>query len=84
MISDMAGVNVRLMQELGFTEMIKDENGEDTYEIDWSKTKALQSRGNHIYINLKGRDEFGIVDPADKYELEEEIMTCLLYTSRCV
>ncbi|MFR6290761.1 MAG: alkaline phosphatase family protein [Peptococcaceae bacterium] len=77
MMSDMAGVNIRLMQELGFTEMIKDENGEDTYEIDWSKTKALQSRGNHIYINLKGRDEFGIVDPADKYELEEEIMTAL-------
>ena len=55
----------------------KDENGNDLPEIDWSKTRAVASREEHIYINLKGRDPEGIVDPADQYELEEEIMTAL-------
>ena len=39
------------------------------------------NRSEDIYINLKGRNNHdgieGIVDPADKYELEEEIMTKL-------
>ena len=65
------------MQELGFTVLKKDENGNDLPEIDWSKTRAVASREEHIYINLKGRDPEGIVDPADQYELEEEIMTAL-------
>lgn len=34
-------------------------------------------QSNNIYINLKGRTANGIVDPADKYELEEQIMTDL-------
>ena len=37
----------------------------------------MAQRANHIYINLKGRDPHGIVDPEDKYELEERIMTDL-------
>lgn len=65
------------MQELGFTELKKDENGNELREIDWEHTKAVAIRTNHIYINLKGRDKYGIVDPKDKYELEEEIMTAL-------
>ena len=55
----------------------KDENGKDIAEIDWEKTKAVAVRECNIYINLKGRNATGIVDPADKYELEEEIMTAL-------
>lgn len=77
LLADPMGVNVGVMRELGFTEVLKDENGNDLKEIDWSKTKAIASRANQIYINLKGRDEHGIVDPKDKYELEEEIMTAL-------
>ena len=34
-------------------------------------------REGHIYLNIKGRDPQGIVDPNDQYELEEEIMTKL-------
>ena len=71
------GVNVRLMEELGYTTIKKDENGNDLHEIDWENTKAVAVRGNHIYINLKGRNPYGIVDPADQYELEEQIMTDL-------
>ena len=71
------GVNVRLMQELGYTVLKTDENGNELAEIDWEKTRAVAVRGNHIYINLKGRNPHGIVDPADQYELEEQIMTDL-------
>lgn len=76
-IGDITGINVRLMEELGFTALQKDENGNDLYKIDWSKTKAVASRSNHIYINLKGRERYGIVDPKDKYEVEEEVITAL-------
>ena len=53
------------------------ENGQPIKEVDWSKTRAIANRVNHIYINLKGRESQGIVDPADQYELEEAIMTDL-------
>lgn len=77
LICDPSGVNAGLMGELGFTVLKKDENGNTIKEIDWEHTKALQVRGNHIWINLKGRDEHGIVEPEDKYEVEEEIITAL-------
>ena len=76
-IGDMNGVNVGIMKELGYTVLKKDENGNEIEEIDWSKTRAIQTRANSIYINLKGREKRGIVDPADKYELEEQIITDL-------
>jgi len=76
-LGELAGVNVPVMKELGFTVLKKDENGNELPEIDWAKTRAVAIREHHIYINLKGRDPEGIVDPADKYELEEEIMTAL-------
>lgn len=76
-LAEMTGVNVPVMQELGYTVLKKDENGNDIKEIDWSKTKAVQVRGDHIYINLKGRDKYGIVDPADKYDVEEQLISDL-------
>lgn len=76
-IGDNMGVNVAVMEQLGYTVMKKDENGKDIPEIDWEHTRAVQQRSNSIFINLKGRDRFGIVDPADKYELEEQIITDL-------
>ncbi len=77
MMGDMVGVNVRVMEELGFTALKKDASGQELREIDWAHTKAIAQRGNHIYINLKGRDAHGIVEPTDQYEVEEEIMTAL-------
>ena len=74
---DVSGINVGLMRDLGFTVMKKDEDGNETHEVDWSKTKAVASRANNIYINLKGRYDHGIVEPEDKYQVEEEIMTAL-------
>ncbi len=76
-IGEYGGVNIGVMSELGYTVMKKDENGNDTDEIDWDKTTAVQIRSNYIYINLKGRDKNGIVDLADKYDLEEKIISDL-------
>lgn len=69
--------NAIYMEKWGYTVLKRDENGNRTHEIDWTKTTAVEQRCNQIYINLKGRQPHGIVDPADKYELEERIMTDL-------
>lgn len=81
------GLNIQIMAELGYTVLQKDEKGQIIFDeprpgyklprIDWTKTKAVANREMHIYLNLKGRTEHGIVDPKDQYQLEEEIMTAL-------
>ena len=76
-LCEMNCVNVGPFKEWGYTVMKVDENGNELPEVDWTKTRAIQTRSNSVYINLKGRDPHGIVDPADKYELEEEIITKL-------
>ena len=45
------------MQELGFTILKKDENGNDLKEIDWEKTRAVATRGGQIYINRKANTQ---------------------------
>ncbi len=77
MLGDPFGVNAGVMCELGYTVLKKDEAGQDLAEIDWTKTKAVATRGNHIWINLQGRNETGIVAPEDKYELERQIISDL-------
>ncbi len=76
-IGESCGVNADPLRQFGYTVLKKDENGHDLPEVDWSKTTAIQTRANSIYLNIKGRDPHGIVDPADKYELEEKIITDL-------
>jgi predicted AlkP superfamily phosphohydrolase/phosphomutase len=48
--------------------------------IDWSRTRAYGLGLNGLYINVKGREQFGIVDPADRERLAREIQTALLET----
>lgn len=76
-LGDCNAVSIRVMEELGFTALKHDENGNELREIDWEHTKAIAVRENDIYLNIKGRDKHGIVDPEDKYQVEEEIMTAL-------
>ncbi len=76
LLCDGSGVDLRVMEELGYTYVKKDENGEDTHEIDWSRTKAV-AKGLNIFLNLKGRNPYGIIEPEDKYEEEEKLMTAL-------
>lgn len=66
-----------VMEELGYTVLQRDENGKRLRKIDWTKTRAIITRGGQIYINLKGREEQGIVEPEDKYALEDQIITDL-------
>lgn len=76
-LGEYGGLNTKVMEELGYTVLKKDENGNTLPEVDWEKTRAVQIRSNYIYINLKGRDKYGIVDPKDKYDLEEQIISDL-------
>ncbi len=76
-LSEVSSVSVPVMRELGYTVMKKDANGNDTKEVDYSKTRAVASRSQYIYLNLKGRYPYGIVDPADQYELEDQIISDL-------
>ncbi len=43
--------------------------------IDWTKSKAAVQRSCHVYVNLKGRDPQGIVEPGEEYEkVREEVI----------
>ena len=76
-VGDNTGVCIEPLRSMGYTVLKKDEDGNELPEVDWTKTKAIMTRSNSIYINLKGRDPHGIVEPEDKYELEEQIITDL-------
>lgn len=76
-LAETTGVSIGVLRELGYTVMKKDQEGNDLKEIDWSKTRAVAQREGHIYINLKGRQPNGIVDPEEKYDLEREIISDL-------
>ena len=46
--------------------------------IDWTKTKAFGGGAVNIYINLKGRDPKGLVNPGEEYEkLRDKIIDIL-------
>jgi predicted AlkP superfamily phosphohydrolase/phosphomutase len=52
----------------------RDADGNRLKEIDWENTKAINTRGNFIWLNLKGRNKTGIVDPEEKDELTTKII----------
>ena len=56
---------------------------ENLREPDWSKTKAFAQYGwaIQIYVNLKGRDPDGIVEPGKEYEQVREEIIRLLYNT---
>lgn len=76
-LGEYGGLNTKVMEELGYTVLKKNGNGNSLDEVDWEKTTAVQIRSNYIYINLKGRDGHGIVSPEEKYDLEEKIISDL-------
>lgn len=77
LMGDADGVNAKIMSDLGYTVLKRDEQGNLLKEIDWSQTKAVATGTNHIFLNIKGRDPHGIVDAAEQYQLEEEIIDAL-------
>ena len=70
-IGDAWGLNVGLMAELGYTKT-KVVNG--ALDIDWENTKAVAQRSSYIYVNLKGRDPQGIVEPEELDDLVTKII----------
>lgn len=46
--------------------------------VDWSKTRAYGMGLNGLYVNLKGRERDGIVDPGERDALLKEIAAKLL------
>jgi len=65
---------LEILEKAGLV-VFKEENGEKV--IDWTKTKAIVQRSVYIYINLKGRDPDGIVEPKDYEKLQDEIIKVL-------
>lgn len=76
-IGDGFVINTTIMRQLGYTVMKRDTQGNELREIDYSKTRAVASRGNHIYLNLKSRYPYGIVEDDEQYELENQIISDL-------
>lgn len=65
----------RVLEEAGL--LVYKEPIESTREIDWSRTRAAWIGLIHIFINLKGREPDGIVDPADYETTQREIIDAL-------
>jgi predicted AlkP superfamily phosphohydrolase/phosphomutase len=47
------------------------------YIVKWDKTKAVPQRDLYIYVNLKGRDPNGIVEPEDYDKVVQQIIDAL-------
>ena len=45
---------------------------------DAAASKALPQRSVHVYVNLKGRDPEGVVDPAEYENVQQQIIDALL------
>lgn len=48
-------------------------------DIDWSKTQAYNPTGSAIFLNLKGREPAGIVQPGPQYEKIRDELIAGLY-----
>ncbi len=50
----------------------------DDGSVDWSNTKAVPQRVCYVYLNVKGRDPSGIVEPGEEYErVRDEVIDLL-------
>ena len=64
-----------VLEEAGLLVYRTDEAGKRV--IDWSRTKAVPQRSVYVYVNLKGRDPRGIVEPQDYDKTVEEVIDAL-------
>jgi predicted AlkP superfamily phosphohydrolase/phosphomutase len=76
------GVNLNTwLLEKGYVQL-KDPSLQGRYEwfvnVDWSRTKAYAVGLNGLYLNLRGREKQGIVDPADYQALLDQLERDLL------
>lgn len=67
----------KILADAGYMTIIQDDTGIE--RIDWSRTKAVPQRSCYIYLNVKGRDPHGIVEPGEEYErVRDEIIALLM------
>lgn len=59
-------------------EGVEQEDVQGLVGVDWSKTRAYNLGFTGIYLNVKGRDPMGIVDPSDADALVDEINSALM------
>ncbi len=72
LIADSWGIVIDIMRDLGYVKTKKDENGKT--QIDWEHTTAVSQRSGYIYVNLKGREPHGCVDPKDYDALLDKLI----------
>ncbi len=62
----------RILQDAGL--LARDKDG----KVDWSRTRAVWQRVVWVYVNLKGRDPDGIVEPGKEYrQVQDEVINAL-------
>lgn len=71
-LGDIQGLAAGVMEELGYCKL--QVNAQGGYDIDWSQTQAISQRLSNIYLNVKGRDPQGIVEPEDYDGLVNQII----------
>lgn len=64
-----------LLAKHGYIEFTVAEEGE--IKVDWDKTKAYGLIGSFIYLNVKGREPNGVVDPSEYERVRTEIIKLL-------
>ena len=52
--------------------------GRPSREVDWSRTRAVPYGLIHIFINLKGREPDGVVEPQDYEKVQQEIIEAIM------
>ncbi len=68
------GVNLNTwLIENGYAKLKPNGSRSDTSGFDWSATKAYAVGINGLYLNMRGREKHGIVNPIDKDDLMNEI-----------
>ncbi len=66
------------LKDNGYITLTNEKEGEFYSNVAWSRTKAYGLGLNGLYINQRGREGMGIVNPGDKYKLLDEIAQKLL------
>ena len=78
----------KVLEETGFVvhkdRSLKSESSGDDWvvrdrTIDWSRTKAFPSIRGHIFLNVKGRQPNGIIEPGNEYEEVRDQLIETLY-----
>jgi len=65
----------QVLEQAGLLAFTTDPDGKRA--VDWTQTKACPLGICHIFINLKGREPEGIVDPDDYFKVQKEIIAAL-------